>query len=584
MKYTPWSFFWKAAKPYKWWYLLMIQAPIMNALCDFLYNYSIKKLIDLFTQAGTLTYSQALHPILYFVLAVVPWDLAWRLNNFAAWRSQPYVRRNTTVLSYEYLLGHSYKFFQNHLSGSLISKIKGIGDGYYKIWESLTGNLTRSISTVIVTGCALISISANIFVIVALFSLVFIPCCWIFYKRLSQLTGRCAESWHEIIGFMADGITNIFTLFAFASRNTEIKRVDSYYKTKNIPLTKSWFRLDFWSGVVTSILYWLFMIGVFISLIPLRNSGQITIGDMAFIISMMYLFCVNIWSSINAINQFIKVYSDFRAAFSILETPQEVIDKPNALPLTITKGAIHVNNLSFAYEGNKTVFSKLNLAVRGGEKVGLVGHSGAGKSTLISLLLKNFAANQGDILIDGASIYDVSSDSLRSQISLIPQDILLFHRSIGENIGYAKPTASQKEIEHAARMANIHDFIKSLPKGYKTLIGERGVKLSGGQRQRIAIARAILKNAPILILDEATSSLDSQTEQSIQQSINGMLKVNKATVIAIAHRLSTIRHMDRIVVMEDGRIVEEGHFRQLLRIKNGKFRKLWNHQVNGMLV
>lgn len=269
------------------------------------------------------------------------------------------------------------------------------------------------------------------------------------------------------------------------------------------------------------------------------------------------------------------------------------------------KNFIHFKNIDFGYEkdGNKkAVFNGLNLQIARGQKIGLVGHSGAGKSTLINLLLKNFAITNykyfdrsanigkqdsdegGDIIINNQSIYDVSSDSLRSQISLIPQDIMLFHRSIGENIAYAKENPTQEEIENAAKAANIHEFIITLPQKYNTLVGERGIKLSGGQRQRIAIARAILKNAPILILDEATSALDSETEHEIQKSINVMLDQNNATVIAIAHRLSTIKHMDRIIVIDSGNVIEDGSFGKLLSIENGKFKELWANQVNGMVV
>jgi ATP-binding cassette subfamily B protein len=270
---------------------------------------------------------------------------------------------------------------------------------------------------------------------------------------------------------------------------------------------------------------------------------------------------------------------------------------------------INFKNIDFGYQGGDKVLDRLNLQIARGQKIGLVGHSGAGKSTLINLLLKNFAitnykywdrpshyvksnvtsmvVNQdegGDILINNQSIHDVSSDSLRSQISLIPQDIMLFHRSIGENIAYAKENPTQEEIENAAKAANIHKFIMTLPEKYNTLVGERGIKLSGGQRQRIAIARAILKNAPILILDEATSALDSETEHEIQKSINAILDQNNATVIAIAHRLSTIKHMDRIIVMDSGKVIEDGSFSELLAMENGKFKELWANQVNGMVV
>lgn len=266
------------------------------------------------------------------------------------------------------------------------------------------------------------------------------------------------------------------------------------------------------------------------------------------------------------------------------------------------KNFIHFKNIDFSYTKTNQVFEGLNLQIAKWQKVGIVGHSGAGKSTLINLLLKNFAITNynywdraaqdgnvssdesGDILINNQSIYDVSSDSLRAHIALIPQDIILFHRSIIENIAYAKQNATKEEVIGAAIAANIHEFITTLPEQYDTMVGERGVKLSGGQRQRIAIARAILKNAPILILDEATSSIDSQAEQEIQKSINLMLEAKNATVIAIAHRLSTIKHMDKIIVIEDGKIVEEGSFQELVTKNNGKFKEMWESQVNGMVV
>lgn len=266
------------------------------------------------------------------------------------------------------------------------------------------------------------------------------------------------------------------------------------------------------------------------------------------------------------------------------------------------KNFIHFKNIHFAYANTNPVFNGLNLQIAQWQRVGIVGHSGAGKSTLVNLLLKNFAITNyqywnrsaheghtpddegGDIVINNQSIYDVSSDSLRAQISLIPQDIMLFHRTIFENIAYAKQNATEEEVISAAIAAHIHEFITTLPQKYATMVGERGVKLSGGQRQRIAIARAILKNAPILILDEATSAIDSQAEQEIQKSIHSILDTHKATVIAIAHRLSTIKHLDRIIVIEGGNIVEDGSFQELLAIERGKFKTMWDSQVNGMVI
>ncbi len=275
-------------------------------------------------------------------------------------------------------------------------------------------------------------------------------------------------------------------------------------------------------------------------MIHLRRAGAVTVGDFMFVMTVTYFLVDNIWNLVSQVSDFASKLGDFKSSFSVLRTPQELIDKPDARDLKVLKGEIIFKDISFKYESGEQIFHKLNLHIKAGEKVGLVGYSGAGKSTLVALLLKNFKINGGDILIDNQTIYDVSSDSLRAQIAVIPQDTMLFHRSIGENIGYAKENATQKEIEKAASLANIHEFIFTCASGYDTLVGERGIKLSGGQRQRIAIARAMLKDAPILILDEATSSLDSRTERQIQASLNLLIEDKSKTLIAIAHRLSTL--------------------------------------------
>jgi ATP-binding cassette subfamily B protein len=247
------------------------------------------------------------------------------------------------------------------------------------------------------------------------------------------------------------------------------------------------------------------------------------------------------------------------------------------------KGKIDYIGVDFSYSNEKEIFHNLNLYIGQSERVGIVGTSGAGKTTLIKCLLKYFSITSGRILIDGYNIEDFSEESVRAGISVIPQDITMFHRTILENLQIAKDNATLDEIITACKKAKIHDDIEKMPDGYKAIVGERGVKLSGGQRQRIAIARAILKDAPILILDEATSALDTPTEILIQESINEILDNSKATMIVIAHRLSTLLHMDRIIVMENGKIVEEGHHLELLS-KNGLYHKLWNSQVNGFLV
>lgn len=581
---TTLSFLWQVIKPYKWWYLLMMQAPFANGVYSLLYNYSIKLLIDLFSKNEQITSKMAFYPVFWFVFASIYIEFCWRIHNYASWKSMPYIMKNVMSNINDYIVNHSYIYFQNNLTGSIVSKIKGINDGAQKIHNALEFHVSNPVIMTVFTGIALAIVNLKLFFIIIIFASIQGSVAVYFGKRLNKIEQDKETAWHGIVGRIADNISNIFTIFAYAKARYENNKVCESYDKVYVPLALKWHKVDFIMSCLTGLYYCVFVWFLMAYLIHLRNIATITVGDIAYVLSLTYIFMDNTWRAINAIKDFTKDIANFKASFSIMETPQEIIDKPNALPLQVSKGEIIFKNLSFSYENNNTIFNNLNLHIKAGQKIGIVGHSGAGKSTLISLLLKNFKATGGDIIIDNQSIYDISSDSLRSQISLIPQDIMLFHRTIGENIGYAKENAVKDLIENAAKIANIHEFIENLPEKYNTIVGERGIKLSGGQRQRIAIARAILKNAPILILDEATSALDSKTEQEIQKSINTMLDVNNATVIAIAHRLSTIKHLDRIIVLEDGKIMEDGSFQDLLAKNDGKFKSMWDHQVNGMVI
>jgi len=507
------------------------------------------------------------------------------LSNFAELKSEPFVRKNIISYVYNYVQNHNYVYFQNIQTGSIISKIKGILDGY----DSVFSNLHHKIGSYFwwtlfpIIGLFFVNFTIGIFVLVwaILFAIVMYP----MTKKLNYYSNIVGEQKHYIFGILSDNITNIFTLFAFASRNKEYKKLENTIENGFVKAQITSYKYDLKFSIFAEILYYPMFAFVFFFMLQCKKKGIVTSGDFAFILSMVTMtISFNLWKLIEGMADFMKEMGDFKSSFSIMQVPQDKIDKPNSVELKVLKGEIVFKNLQFHYDNNNEIFKNLNLKIDAFEKVGIVGSSGAGKSTLISLLLKNFAASSGDIIIDKQSIYDVTSDSIRSQISLIPQEIMLFHRTIGGNIGYATDDATIEKVIEAAKMANIHDFIESLPEKYDTLVGERGIKLSGGQRQRIAIARAILKNAPILILDEATSALDTQTEQEIQKSISAMLEVKNATVIAIAHRLSTIKHMGRIIVLENGQIVEDGAFNVLLDIQGGKFKKMWDQQVNGMIV
>ncbi len=579
-----WQFLWQVIKPYRWWYVLMLQAPVLTAFYIFANNYSFKLLVDAFSINGPIQYSQLVFPIAVFITAQIALDVIWRVSNFAEWKCEPFARRKLLSTAYDYVQYHSYSYFQNTPSGTIISKLKGILDGYDTVFSNLHHVVGKHFCVVFVSIFVLLIVNTSVFFFMLIWCILFTVIMLPMALKLSQLSNEAAERKHEVIGFFSDNITNIFSLFYFAKRQTELKNANDLMLKHYVPSQITLYKYDFKFSVIGSTLYWIMLISVFLFMIYLRKNAKISTGDFLFVMLTTIAISFDLWSFMTGLCDFMKEIGDFKSSFSILATPHAEVDAPEATAFAISEGGVVFKDLSFAYGEGNPVFSQLNLTIKPGEKIGLIGHSGAGKSTLISLLLKNFKPTSGDILIDNQTIHDITSDSLRQQIALIPQDIMLFHRSIGENIGYAKDNATQDEIKQAAKFANIHEFIESLPEKYNTLVGERGVKLSGGQRQRIAIARAILKNAPIVILDEATSSLDSITEQEIQQSINLILEESKATVIAIAHRLSTIRDMDRIVVMEGGIIIEEGTFEQLINNEQGYFKKLWGSQVNGMVL
>lgn len=582
--HSPWSFLWQVIKPYRGWYFLMFLAPIFTAVYIFANNYSLKLLVDAFSEQTITEYSQLLAPIILFIAAQILLDLFWRLSDFAEWKAEPYARQRLLSTAYDYVQYHSYNYFQNTPSGTIISKLKGILDGYDSVFANLHHIVGKHFCVVLVSIFVLLLVNVRVFCFMLLWCIFVMVVMMPMALKLNQFSHETAESKHRVMGVFSDNITNIFSLFYFAKRRVEQHRVNELMTADFVPRQIELYQYDFKFNLVGSVLYWFMLISVFTFMIYLRKNGNISTGDFLFVMLTSIAISFDLWTLMGGLCTFLKEIGDFKASFSILQIPHDSVDEPQAREFKIDHGIIEFRNLSFAYAHGMPVLSHLNLTIQPGEKIGLVGHSGAGKSTLISLLLKNFNPSAGQILIDGESISCIKSDSLRQQISLIPQDIMLFHRSIAENIAYAKENASFDEVKQAATKANIAQFIESLPEQYNTVVGERGVKLSGGQRQRIAIARAFLKNASIVVLDEATSSLDTLSEQEIQQSINEMLEENNATVIAIAHRLSTIRHMDRIVVMDAGVIVEEGTFNDLIHNERSVFKKLWDSQVNGMVL
>ena len=381
---------------------------------------------------------------------------------------------------------------------------------------------------------------------------------------------------------MADSITCNAVVKSFGAEKREDYRLAKVLDKWHSRTSRTWFRATRNGSMQTLLLQGLRTLVLFYA-VWLWWQGRATAGDMAFVLTSYFLVhgylrdigqhVRNLQRSANEMEEMVQFYSQ----------PLGVADRANAKPIHVREGEILYDRVTFRYGAQaEPLFQDFSLRIRAGERVGLVGHSGSGKTTFVKLLHRLYDVSGGRIVIDGQDTSRVTQDSLRAQLALVPQEPILFHRTLAENIAYGKPGAPMAEIERAARLANAHEFIQRQPKGYHTLVGERGVKLSGGERQRVALARAFLANTPVLVLDEATSSLDSESEALIQQAMERLMAGR--TSIVIAHRLSTVRMLDRILVFEHGRVVEEGAHEELVRREGGTYRRLFERQALGLVV
>lgn len=580
MPKTVLGFFWKIIKPYRKWYLLMILGLISCGLQPLLYLYFSKIFINFLVNPVINDYD-FFHPIIGFVLCEFYLQISWRIHNYATWQFGPSIYLDITDTVFDYVTHHSYIFFQNNLSGSIVIKVKGISDSLYNLNNAIGGDMMHSLFKLLFLGIGLCISSYEIFIILIFFIAIKVPLYILFFNKLAKVEEDCQMDWYNLTGLIADNLTNISSLFAFSTRDRERKKIWNYFQNTRKPLLVNWHKYDFWLSTILSFINIIFIIFFAIYLMYLKKRNLISIGDIGFIILSINIFLDNIFRSVNGIKDFLQKYAQAKVSYSIISTPQDTMDPINAKEMNITAGDIEFKNVSFNSDEQNSIFSNLNFHIKSGEKIGIVGMPGAGKFALLSLLMKNFRSQSGDIIIDGESIYNISSDSLRNQISYIPQEIILFNRSIGENIGYAKEDPNQIEIIQAAENVSMHKYIISLPKKYNTLVGEGGIKLTIGQRQKIAIARELLKNAPILILDEAISALDSVTEKELQTALWNLMK-NK-TCLVVAYRTSTLLEMDRILVFDQGKIVQDGSHTELSK-QDGIYKHLWSTQTNGFIL
>jgi ATP-binding cassette subfamily B protein len=396
--------------------------------------------------------------------------------------------------------------------------------------------------------------------------------------RVLAPIARLSNQWDtKLGGVLSDAIGANAVVKAFGGEAREDERLSRTVAKWHRRTWRSWMAFT-WAGSGQLALLWLIRMGVTGGALWLWQAGKASAGDVAFILTSYLLVHGYLRDVGQHVHMLQRSVNEMEELVQLHDEPPAVVDAPGARALRVTVGTIRFDAVRFRYAGQTSpLYEGLNLSIAGGERVGLVGPSGSGKTSFVKLIQRLYDVEAGQVSIDGQDIAAVTQETLRRQVAIVPQEPVLFHRSLAENIGYGRPGATQAEIEAAARLANAHGFIERLPKGYATLVGERGVKLSGGERQRVAIARAFLADAPILILDEATSSLDSESEAAIQQAMERLM-VGR-TAIVIAHRLSTVRALDRILVFDHGRIVEDGPHDHLLAITGGHYRRLFERQA-----
>ncbi len=572
--------YWQHVKKYRWSFFVLIFSIIAASVANLIGPIFYKEFFDAITSPETLSDNGLLN-ILLIILTVnlIAWFF-WRLSTFMIAYFEAKVIRDLYNTCFAYLHKHSFSFFNNNFVGSLVKKV----NRFPRSFEGITDLFSFEVLGLLVSMIFIISVvwSRSWLLGSGILVWVIIYCAinyfFSLYKLKFDLERSLADS--EVTAVLADTITN----------NRNVKLFNGYEREKKFfgQATDKLQRLQLFTwnlGNKFEALQTILMVGlefgVFYAAIHLWRQGLVTIGDFVLLQSYILVIFNRLWNFGRIIRRYYENMSDANEMTEILLKEHEIKDVLQAKDLLVSKGQIDFQQLTFNYKSTRKIFSQLNLSVKAQEKIALVGPSGCGKSTLVNLLLRNYDLASGKILIDGQDIAKVTQESLWKNVSLVPQDPILFHRTLKENISYGCPQATDAEIIQAAKLANCHEFIKELSAGYDTYVGERGIKLSGGERQRVAIARAILKNSPILIFDEATSSLDSESEKLIQEALN-VLMVDK-TVMVIAHRLSTIIKMDRIIVFDKGRIIEEGTHQQLLKIKNGFYKNLWNKQVGGFL-
>lgn len=575
------SFIWKFVKSQRMVFFFVFVLSLVWSLDATIWPYILGLIIDVLTEYDldrSSSWTLLKWPLISGAVLWLFVETSFRCKGFLQARAFPQLEADIRMGMFEHIMHHSPKYFNSHFAGNLSNKINDMTIQVTLILQNMLTLFLPTIATSILTIFFFAEVNTLFALIAAAWITIHFSICLAFSKRCARLSAEHGHARSKLAGKIVDSLSNNFAVNLFSRFAFERARIAVYQKEEQAKYFKSKHSIEIMFVFVSTafligglslngfmILYW--------------TQGKISTGEVIQIFNTTWNLIFILWFAGEEMPQFFQSIGLASQALSVMQDPKDVTDIPESTPLRIEKGEIIFENVSFHYE-DRRLFEKKDVHIRGGEKIGLVGYSGSGKSTFINLILRFYPLEKGRILIDGQDIAHVTLDSLRRQIALIPQDPSLFHRTLRENIAYGRVDATESEILEAARKAHCEEFIRQLPEGYNSMVGERGMKLSGGEKQRIAIARAMLMEAPILILDEATSALDSVTEDYIQDSLEKLIK--DRTTIIIAHRLSTLSKMDRILVFDQGKIVEEGSHVDLLS-GGGYYSKMWQRQAGGFL-